>query len=339
MNAINEKWWIGVVFIAPLFVVPGMRSALGENRDGRKALVAMLDSRSRLISGHCTISGTTRNMKGLSEVSYEVYFDARIPSLRLTRRNGGAYIMDGKFQYASPPSGSEIRRVPLDELPKSMMMPINLRTLGFFSYPSQAVLYSEALDFGSMSDYFLTSRIVDVVREDDLQRLTLRIPKREGDHFSPTYRMWVAPRQGYSCVRWEQLHPSNKDRVVWFSEMSYGKRSGIWVVETFRQKILIGDSFEAVWKIEWHEVNGAVPASVFDFRNLVREGNRAVLFSIEAGTNRFVRIGVVDRPKPGDPVEQVPRSLYFNWAKAMYVSGIVLIIIAGLVVMGRKWRR
>ncbi len=312
----------------------------GAQEVGRQDYMTMLDGRATLRSGRCSIRGSVEYAGNREDVLYEMTFDTHLRAIRLQNRNGGTFVRNTKFQYALAKDGRAIRRMPLAERPETSIVPFDMRGLGFLPYPAESVYEIAFLDYENLMEYLLTGAVLRSRAEGSVRRLTVRIPRRPGDDFSPVYRFWIDTKRGHTLVRFEQLdNDVTPPKALWWSELDWKRHRNVWVPIAFRQEIPHATPFSALWEIEWKVVNEPIDPREFELEKLVPPGKKARLYVMEKPSNRVVSLGMIEGPNPAAPKRVVPRSLYFNWAKAMYVSGIVLIIIAGLVVMGRKWRR
>ncbi len=327
-----------VMGLSLLSVSPG---ANADNR-GREELVTMVDRRMALVSGRCTIRGSTRSaVEKQQDFTYHLIFDTSQSSLVLRKENGPIFVRTREFQYYITNNGRVIRRIPLSECPRTLLRPFDIRGLGILAYPSHSLTDSqfEFLDFQKLGDYLLTAKIVGYQKEGSVARLTIRIPKRPQDDVSPLYRLWIDTKRGHSLIRFEQLDADVKPpKLLWWSELDWAKHRRVWVPIAFSQSVPHAGPFRASWTIEWEQVNKPVDPKEFALKTFVPPGKDALLFAMEKPSNNVVRLGKIRGPSPDGTEPAIPRTFYFNWSTAMYVTGIALIVVACLIVMHRRWR-
>ena len=300
----------------------------------------MIDGRLTLVSGRCTIRGSMTRLQEKQDITYHLVFDASRSSLLLRKEDGPVFVRTREFQYCVSADRSSVKRIPLSRPAQTPIVPFDIRGLGILAYPSISVLEVEFLDFENLADYLLTSKIVGYQKDGNVAKLTVRIPKRPKDHVSPLYRLWIDTKRGHSLVRFEQLDGDVKPpTVLWWSELDWKEHGRVWVPAGFRQSVPHATPFSASWTIEWEQVNESVSAEDFALEKFVPAGKAALLYTVEKPSNNVVALGKIDGPVPAGSEHVVPRTVYFNWAKAMYVTGIALIIIACLIVMRRRWHR
>ena len=333
---------------ATIFLLVGLAFLVispGANADdrGREELVKMVDRRMALVSGRCTIRGSTRSaVEKQQDFTYHLIFDTSQSSLVLRKDNGPIFVRTREFQYYITSKGRAIKRIPLSECPRTPVLPFDIRGLGILARPSHSLtdIQFELLDFQKLGDYLLTAKIVGYRKEGSVARLTIRIPKRPQDDVSPLYRLWIDTKRGHSLIRFEQLDADVKPpKLLWWSELDWEKHGRVWVPVTFHQFLPHFAQYRDSWTIEWEQVNKPVDPKEFALKTFVPPGKDALVYFIEKPSNNVVRLGKIRGPSPDGTEPAIPRTFYFNWSTAMYVTGIALIVVACLIVMHRRWRR
>jgi hypothetical protein len=297
------------------------------------------DSRTRIVSGIFTISGTTTEFsqgienKKVLEDCY-VVFDYNKGFYRFDRKGKGKYLVtpDCTFErLQNNPSSKEaiIIQHSRDYKPNINICPFDIRSLGFFACVGNYYNFN-------YNDFrlFLTQNIKPLDTKDGVLAYIAFIHKNANDSnkdIYPTYKIWVDKKNNYATSRIEVGTTS-------ISELTWKNIGDTYVPVTFRQRynsVNSGLKVDADWVLTWEMVNDVIPPKLFTYQNLKdKDDEYGNLYS-----------GDADRSKTPVPLESFGKkeinviSPSTNTSKILMAIGIAMMLI-GLGRMGYdRWIR
>jgi hypothetical protein len=151
-----------------------------------------------------------------------------------------------------------------------------------FIDPNDLRATPENLDFNKTRERYLSSRIVEFERQDDLLVLTIEIPKREGVHGAWQERFWIDPAKGYTTTAVGD--PRHKGATM---QMEWMEVNGTWVIDSLR----VGDRPEL--QFTWEDVNQEISPEEFKVQQIVPEGYQVSLYRMQPFTHDRIEMGIL----------------------------------------------
>lgn len=281
-----------IVLASILLIGVGISCPAFAQGDSMEMLARSLANREKLVSGRCVIKGKSKRSGDaeLEERRIDVDFDFAIPAFRFIAADEGSTIWEPKFIYTAPKTGNEVRRHDHGRIVRSGTATFDIRTIGFYSGPNDALRSPGINDFKLMKKRYLGCKMKSRQQEDGLEVLTLSLPKHAGDHYTMVKKLWLDPAKGYSVTRVQELDGKG---FLYQSDIEWKERDGVWLPTSLKQKN--GSGIEMIdWKIKWTSANKGVPKEFFHPRMLANEFKRVTFFTLDFPSNEPIYLGVFE---------------------------------------------
>jgi hypothetical protein len=274
----------------------------------------MDDSRMRLNSGICHISGTTVINENVDTESITIAFDYKKGMYRFDRTDQCYSLRTPEYYYElwfpNKENSGVTRQTSSERKPSYKAKPFDIQMLGFFTLVGP--YYRKTYQPDSRLVFFEEIPIsYEQLSEDLILIETKRKPVIENVPLIKR-RYWLSPKQGYSLLKAEYA-----DHVT--IEMSWAEKNRTWVPTAFKLSSLQNRSAE--WKIDWEQVNEPVPDKYFDPEQLAQKPTP--VFSSELG--KPLQIGTIGKDVTSTDQSKT-KYLYFRYI--LIITGLILIFIA-----------
>jgi hypothetical protein len=290
------------------------------------AFRGMDDSRMRLNSGICHISGTTIINQDVDTESITIAFDYKKEMYRFDRPD--CYSLQTPEYYYEVwfpnKANSGITRQKFSERTLSWKAaPFDIQMLGFFTLVGP--YYRKMYQPDSRLVFFEEIPISYEQLSDDLIFIeTRRKPVIENVPLIKR-KYWLSPKQGYSLLKAEY-----GDHVT--IEMSWTEKNKTWVPTAFT--LSSKQNRSADWKIDWEQVNEPVPDKYFDPEQLVEKPTP--VFSSELGEP--IQIDTFGR-KDVTQIKYQPKIQYPYTRHILIIAGLILMFIAFMKMAYDRWNK
>jgi hypothetical protein len=317
-----KKTFILIVFILYLFLATFNDSFAIDDAMKEKithAFRGMDDSRMRLNSGICHISGTTIINEEVDTESITIAFDYKKGMYRFDRPDCYSLRMPEYYYevwFPNKENSGVTRQKSSERTPSWKAKPFDIQMLGYFTLvgpyhqrtyqPDERLVFFEEIPISY--EQLSEDLILLETRRKPLNPLVPLLKRR----------YWLSPKQGYSLLKAEYM-----DLVT--IEMSWTEKNKTWVPTAF--KLSSKQNHSADWKIDWEQVNEPVPDKYFIPEQLVEKPTP--VFSSELGES--IQIGTFGR-KDVTPIKIMkmdqPKIKYPYTRHILIITGLVLIFIS-----------
>jgi hypothetical protein len=334
VSSIMKKRLIFILFILYLFSLATFNYSFAIDDDIKEkvtnALRGMDDSRIRLNSGICHISGTTAESQVAKTESITIAFDYKKGMYRFNRTD--CYSLRTPEYYYElwfPNKGNAgvTRQNFSARTPSYMAKPFDIQMLGFFSFvgpywntPYQPdfrlLLFNEIpVSYEQLSEDLI---LIETRRKPAIANVPLLEQK-----------YWLSSKQGYSLLKAEY-----SDLVT--IEMSWTEKNETWVPTAFKlsstQPLSAAWKYSADWKIDWELVNKPIPDKYFDPEQLSEKP--VPVFSKELGEP--IQIGTIGKDVT---TTDSPKIKYPYFRYVLIITGLILIVIALIKMAYDRWTK
>ena len=305
------------------------------------------DSRQRVISGMCTLSGTTKKTKNgdSREEHCLIVFDAKSDCYRFDRIGIGNSLQTSEYYFECWSPGtqrSSIMRQPYTtrEISKRVDF-FDIKMLGFFTFFDP--YYDLRYDKDTIANFLKNKKLVALQQHDNgivaatYEVLPGMFARNLPTGFINTRQIfWINCAQGFSLVRVEYQHGDGDVDTI---EITWKEKNKVWVPETCQFSSTQG--FNGDWKFDWSLVNEDIPSRYFDVGDLSETVVPVRVFSKELGET--VQIGIAGQGKVDYWMDDIRRiqgnSSYFLPRYILLWLGIFIIVLGLCKKVYDYWRR
>jgi hypothetical protein len=321
------RYFLLSVLISVILVVPLFATELTSDLKQKINVVfrGMDDSRMRLNSGICHISGTTVIRDDVSTESVTIVFDYKKGMYRCDRTDQCYSLRTPEYYYEvwfpNRQDAAVTRQKSSERQPSYMAKPFDIQMLGFFSLVGPYWDQEYQPDF-RLSLFEEVPVSYEQLSKDLILIETKRIPPNSlGSPLKRKY--WLSSKQEYSLLKAEF-----GDFVT--IEVSWTEKNKTWVPTAF--KLSSTQRRSAEWKIDWELVNKPVPDKYFDPEQLSEKP--IPVFSKELGES--ILIGTLGKNK--DVIDQ-PKIKYPYFRYILITTGLILMVIAFIKMIYDRWKK
>lgn len=289
------------------------------------------DSRLRIVSGVCTLKGTTTKRGENRDEDCLIAFDIQKGFYRFDRMKVANSLLTPEYYFECWEPRSQRaaieRQLYAQREPSNKVDLFDIRMLGFFTFLD--AYGNLRYDKDTIANFLENKELVEFQQHSNgIISITYVVTPMEMsllDEEKTRQTYWIDLSHGFSLIKVEYRH---SDGDIDTTEITWKEKNNVWVPETCFFSSTQG--FGGMWKFDWSLVNEYVPSHFFDVGDLSEVSVR--LLSRELG--EAIQIGVAGGGEESYLVDEHAgwnnRSLLFRYI--LMVLGLLLIVIA----LGKK---